>query len=109
MLENITEFRCGQLGIGRHGGEPGMPDGVEHIEIINAILRGDDDPIAGRKVKLVAQRSGKSGGALRKLAITARHAIAAARGGLAGMAPAGTFEPKREIHALRAFVVSSAD
>ncbi len=109
MLEDVTELRSMQLGIGRHSGEPGMPDGVEHIEIINAILRGDDHPVAGRKVKLVAERSGKTGGALRQLTITARHAIAVARGGLAGMAPAGTFEPKREIHALRPFLASTAD
>ena len=57
MLENVAKLRAMQLRIGRHGREARMPDGIERLEIIRAVLGGDGDAIAGIELQLRAQRA----------------------------------------------------
>ena len=74
MLEDKTQLRAVQLGIGRHRGEPGVPDAVKQFEIMLRIFGGDGDTVAGHKMKFIAQGAGKPRGACRELAIGRDHA-----------------------------------
>ncbi len=78
MLENVAELGAVQLGVGRHRGQPGVPDAVEQFEIMRRVPGGDGDAVAGRKTELVAQAGGEPArplGELRK----ARHDSRAGR------------------------------
>src|SRR5260370_8080322 len=98
MLQDIAELRSMQLRISGHGGEGGVPGGVEHMEVIDRVRRRDRHPVARLQSKLLTQGGGEPRGAARKLAIVAHHPVAQTDGGLRAVTAAGTLEPKCKIH-----------
>src|SRR5260370_27318954 len=97
MLQDIAELRSMQLRISGHGGEAGVPDGVEHIEVIDRVLRRDRHPVARLQSKLLTQGGGEPRGAARKLAIVAHHPVAQTDGGVRAVTSGRTPEPKWKI------------
>ena len=69
MLQNVAELGAVQLGVGRHRGEAGVPDAVEHFEIVGRVLGDDGDAVAGLEAELLAQGAGKPRGALGQFAV----------------------------------------
>jgi hypothetical protein len=98
MPENVAELRTMQLGIGRHRREAGMPDGVKRFEIIRAVLGGDGDAVAGRKLERFSQGSGQPrhpGGERRVIAHDQR---ADRERRQRGVTLSRAFKPQRDIH-----------
>ena len=81
MLQNIAELAAVQLGIGRHRGEPRMPDAEHELDIVEAILRRDGNTLAGFQAEVRAQRRRQSRGASGDFAVTPDNARAQARAG----------------------------
>ena len=100
MLQDVAELGAVQLGIGRHGGEPGVPDAVEQFEIVGRILGGDGDAVAGRKPEPLAQRAGQPRGARGKFAVGRNDARARCRRRQRRMTETGAIKPEREVHAI---------
>jgi hypothetical protein len=82
-----------QLGVGGHRGKARMPDGVEHVEIMNRVLCGESNPTSGLQAKAVAQGARKLRHTARKLPIAAHDPLAQADRGQIGVAKARALEP----------------
>ena len=98
MLQDVGELERMQLGIGRHGGKPGMPDTKEQLEVFGRVLGDDGDAVAKIEPEALAQRAGKPRSAAGKIAIAAHDARADGGGRRAAMAHARAVKPKREVH-----------
>ena len=55
MLQNVAELAAVQFGVGRHRGEPRMPDAEHELDIIGAVLRRDGDALARLQAEALAQ------------------------------------------------------
>ena len=80
LLEDVAKLGAVQLGVGRHRGEPGVPDRIERLDIVRAVLGDDGDAVAGLEAE-AAQRAGEPRGAARRLAVGPQHARADAERG----------------------------
>jgi hypothetical protein len=98
MLQDVAELGSMQLGVCRHRDQTGMPDAIEHVEIIHGVLRGDGDPLARLQAKAMPQCRGEPRCASCKLAIIACDPLAHYDRGQIGMAQSAALEPQREIH-----------
>ena len=98
MLQDVAELRAVQLGICGHSHKAGMPGGIEDVEIINGIVRGNPDALTRLEAKAGAQCAGKPRDAPGKLSVAAHHPRAQADGRQTGMAQPCALEPQRQIH-----------
>ena len=55
VLQNVAELAAVQFCVGRHRGEPRMPDAEHELDIIGAVLRRDGDTLAGLQAEALAQ------------------------------------------------------
>jgi len=65
-----------ELGVHRHGDEPGVPAGEEHLVILGAVLHRQGDAIARLQVQLVAQTCREARHALGEAAVGAHEMLA---------------------------------
>src|ERR1700760_248912 len=86
-----------QLGVGGERSEAGVPDRVEHLDIVRTILRGDGNAVARIEAE-ATQRAGEPRDPGCGLAIAPQHATADAERWATGVAPACALQPQREIH-----------
>ncbi len=98
LLQDVAELGAVQLGIGRHRGEPCVPDAVKQFEIMMRILGGDGDPLAGRQAELLAQGAGQPRGACRQLSVGCDHARAGRRRRPRRVTESGAGKPRRDVH-----------
>jgi hypothetical protein len=75
-----------------------VPDGVQHIEIVDRVRRGDHDAIAGCELELLAQRAGEPGDTAGKLGVAADRTTGQADSRPGAVTAPGTIEPQREVH-----------
>src|SRR6266851_6864958 len=108
MLQDVAELCSVQLGICGYCRKAGMPRGVEHVEVVNRILCGDNNPVARLQAKAFAQCGGEPRGATRKLSIIAHHPLTQPDSGQTGIAPARALEPQREIHSAKPSLLVAA-
>src|SRR2546421_4823261 len=97
MLQNVAELTAMQLGVGRHGGEAGVPDAVDHLDILDAVLGNDRDAIARFEPEAM-QRTRKPRGALCQFSVTLNDAAPIADGGETRMAQPRARKPGSDIH-----------
>src|SRR5437764_6735784 len=106
MLQDVAELGTMQLGVCRYRDQAGMPNAIEHVEIVDGVLRGDGDPLARLQAKAMPQCRGKPRCASCKLAVIACDPLAQSDRGQIGMAQSAALEPQREIHEASAFDVA---
>ena len=98
VLEDVAKFAAVQFGVGRHRGQAGMPDAEHQLDIVRTILRGDGDPLAGRKPEALPQRSREPCRAAGDVAIISDDAGAEAERRPIAVAQSRAFEPERQVH-----------
>ena len=54
MLQNVAELAAVQFGVGRHCGQPRMPDAEHQLHIVGAVLRRDGDALARLQAEALA-------------------------------------------------------
>ena len=99
LFEDVAKLGAVQLGIGRHGGEPRMPDRIKNLDIVRAILGGDGDAVARLEAK-ACQRAREPRGTARRLAVGSQHAGADAERRTLRIGEAGAIEPHGQVHRL---------
>ncbi len=98
MIEDVAELLAVQLGVDRHGEEPGMPDREERLEIFRPVGHGDGDALAGRHAGDGEQRSCQRPHAGGPLAIGQADAGAPGHGGSVGEGLAVLLDPAGDVH-----------
>ena len=60
VLQDEADLDRVQLGIGRYRRRAGVPDAVQDLEILDAVLRHDGDPVTRRDTAALTQGGGKT-------------------------------------------------
>src|SRR5262249_49905207 len=100
MLEDIAELGAVQLGIGRHSGEPHVPDAEQQFEIGRRILADDGDAVAGGELQSSAQAAGQARGALGQFAVACDDARTERCRRHVWMTKSRAIKPRRDIHSI---------
>ena len=81
VLQDVGELLRMELGIHRHGDEPGVPASEQHLVVLDAVLHCQGDTIARLQVQLLPQPRGKARDTLGELAVGAHEVLALREGG----------------------------
>jgi hypothetical protein len=97
LFENVAKLGAVQLGVGRHRGEAGVPDRIEHFDIVRAVLRSDRDAVTRLETHSL-QCTGEARDTRGNFAVASQHPRAKTERRAFAVLPPRMFEIEREIH-----------